>query len=86
MENSGSSLVECILNSTHDAIIAIDDHERIIVFNTAAERLSGKKTDEVIGKPVSEVIPNTRLNKVLESGIPEINQRQQLGDTFFSCD
>jgi len=82
VENSGSSLVECILNSTHDAIIAIDDHERIIVFNTAAERLSGKKTDEVIGKPVSEVIPNTRLNKVLESGIPEINQRQQLGNTL----
>lgn len=69
-----------ILNSTHDAMVAIDLNERIVIFNTAAERLIGKQASEVIGKPVGEVIKNTRLPQILKTGIAEINQQQNLGD------
>jgi len=79
---SSCGLVEYILNSTHDGIMAIDSDERILVFNKAAERLSGKKSADVMGKLVSEAIPNTRLDKVLHSGVPEINQKQELDNAI----
>jgi len=80
MEGSNCRLIDYILNSTHDGIIAIDSEEKILVFNKAAERLSGKMATEVMGNRVSDAIPNTRLDKVLQTGIPEINQKQELGN------
>ncbi|WP_430727228.1 sigma 54-interacting transcriptional regulator [Tumebacillus amylolyticus] len=67
-----------VLNSTHDAMIAINDQGIITLFNAAAERLSGERADEMIGELASVVIPNSRLHVVLESGEPELNQLQVL--------
>ncbi len=72
--------VEIIVNSTHDGIIAIDVEERITLFNRAAEELIGKRADEVLGRPVREVVPSTRLPVVLHSGEPELNWQQPLGE------
>jgi len=72
--------IDSILNSTHDAMVAIDLTEKIIIFNTAAEKLIGKTKAEVVGKPVVEIIKNTRLPEILKTGIPEINQQQNLGE------
>lgn len=76
----GSDLLELVLNSTHDAIVAVDADARVRVFNPAAERLLGKSAREVLGKHVRDVIPNTRLDKVLSTGEAELNQQQDLGD------
>lgn len=73
-------LLELVLNSTHDAIVAVDADARVRVFNPAAERLLGRSAREVLGKNVRDVIPNTRLDKVLATGEAELNQRQDLGD------
>ncbi|HHY16845.1 MAG TPA: PAS domain S-box protein, partial [Firmicutes bacterium] len=81
VQGTRANLLDHILNSTHDAIIAIDAEGNVFLFNSAAEKLSGKKADEVIGKAVKEVIPNTRLDRILETGTPEINQKQDLADT-----
>ncbi len=72
--------VEIIVNSTHDGIIAIDVDGRISLFNHAAEQLTGKRAAEVLGAPIDEVIPSTRLPIVLRSGEPELNWQQTLGD------
>ena len=74
------SEVEIIVNSTHDGIIAIDVEERITLFNRAAEQLTGKRASEVLGRPISEVVPATRLPVVLRSGKPELNRQQPLGE------
>lgn len=68
-----------ILNSTHEGVMAVDSQGRITVFNRAAEELTGVKRENAIGLPVAEVIPNTRLHLVLQTGMTELNQRQQLG-------
>ncbi len=81
VQGTRNNLLDHILNSTHDAIIAIDAEGNVFLFNSAAEKLSGKKADEVIGKAVKEVIPNTRLDRILETGTPEISQKQDLADT-----
>jgi len=72
--------INSLLNSTHDAVVAIDLKEKIVIFNKAAERLIGQLASDVIGQPVINVIKNTRLPHILKTGISEINQQQNLGN------
>lgn len=69
-----------ILDSTHDAMIAVNEKGIITLFNTAAGLLTGKIPDAVIGKPIEEVVVNTRLPLILKTGVSELNQTQKLGD------
>lgn len=73
--------IELILDSTHDAMIAIDVHQRITLFNRAAERLTGKNASDSIGRDITEVVENTRLPFVMQHDVQELNRRQQLGET-----
>jgi len=72
--------INSILNSTHDAMVVIDLDEKIVIFNTAAEKLIGKPASLVLGQPVIDIIKNTRLPEILKTGTPEINQQQNLGE------
>ena len=46
-----------IMNSALDAIIAIDDTMNIVAWNPAALRIFGYTQGEIIGKPISTLIP-----------------------------
>jgi PAS domain S-box-containing protein len=70
--------LDVILNSTHDAMIAVNADGIITLFNAAAERLTGLQAHEAIGYSAREVVPNSRLHIVLQTGVPEINQLQVL--------
>ncbi len=72
--------VEVILNSTHDAMIAVNKEGIITLFNRAAQRLTGVKMEYALGKPVLDIIDNSRLPYVLETGDAELNREQPLGD------
>jgi len=72
--------INSILNSTHDAMVVVDLDEKIVIFNTAAEKLIGKPSSLALGQPVVEIIKNTRLPEILKTGTPEINQQQNLGE------
>lgn len=76
-----NQLLDLILNSTHDAILAVDREFRVFLFNPAAERLTGIPASRAMGKDVRSVIENTRLDKVVSTGNPELNQRQTIGNT-----
>lgn len=72
---------DVILDSTYDGMIAINKAGIITVFNHAAEKFMNLKAEECLGEYVTDVVPNSRLHKILETGRAELNQRQFLGQT-----
>jgi len=49
--------LQAIVSSAMDAIIAIDDQQRVIVFNVAAERVFGCCATDAIGSTIERFIP-----------------------------
>ncbi|WP_085523421.1 sigma-54 interaction domain-containing protein [Tuberibacillus sp. Marseille-P3662] len=67
-----------ILTLTQDAMIAIDVNEQVTVFNPSAERMTGLSHQDVMGRAIQEVMPTSKLPRVLASGQSEVNQGQDL--------
>lgn len=69
-----------ILTSIREGAIAIDRDENITIVNTAAMQLfqKSKMKEELIGQKVDAVVPNSRMQNVLQSGEAELDQEQQL--------
>lgn len=73
--------IEVILNSTHDGMIAINREGVLTVFNQAAETIMHLKAENCLGRHVQDVVPNSRLHLILQTGQAELNQTQVIGDT-----
>ncbi|MEY2667663.1 MAG: hypothetical protein RJA59_301 [Pseudomonadota bacterium] len=70
-----------ILDSIIEGLIAIDADGRIVLFNQQAAAIVGCPVKDALGRPVRDVVMNTRLPDVLVSGQDELNQRQEVGAT-----
>ncbi|MHB9095513.1 MAG: sigma 54-interacting transcriptional regulator [Eubacteriales bacterium] len=68
-----------ILDSTYNGIIAVDKNGYIVVFNDSAKNLLNI-TEDVIGKYIQEVMPESHLPVILRSGIAELGQKMFLND------
>ena len=65
-----------IVESAMDAIIAVDDQQRIVVFNATAERIFGCPMDEALGLPLERFIPqrfrdqhHAHVSRFAETGV-----------------
>jgi len=65
---------QAAFQAMEEGIIAIDNNCRITIANDQARRIIGRASENIVGKPIKEVIPNTRLPEVLETGQPQINE------------
>jgi len=70
-----------VLDFVHDGVIAINETGHITVINPVASEILGIHNIDVIGKPLRQLIRNTRLDKVLQSGVAEIDQLHRLKNT-----
>jgi PAS domain S-box-containing protein len=53
----GEARIVGIINSAMDAIISVDEGQRIVLFNSAAERMFGYHAAEALGQPIGRLIP-----------------------------
>jgi PAS domain S-box-containing protein len=70
--------MKAILRSVYNGVIATNADGVVTLFNKAAEQITGLRAETVIGQPVDDVIPNTRLKYVLATGLAELNQKQYI--------
>jgi two-component system phosphate regulon sensor histidine kinase PhoR len=63
------------LNSSADAVLAVDPEGRVAFANVAAARLFERSTEELVGNPFSWVMPNEQVISALRSSSEE-GQRQ----------
>lgn len=69
-----------IFNSTDEGMVVIDETGKITLFNRSAEKMIGVLQKDVIGKPVLDVIHNSRLPFLLKSKSIEANKEQELSN------
>jgi len=71
-------MFELILESIYNGIMVTDAEGYITHFNKPYGQFLGLDPDEQIGKHCTEVIENTRMHIVAETGKAEINQTQRI--------
>lgn len=64
-------MYEVCFDTAYEGITVVDEHGIIQLFNNSYSRFVRMRKDDVIGRHCTEVIDNTRLPVVLETGIPE---------------
>src|SRR5688572_1812571 len=76
---AGSLELQALLDATVDAVIIIDHHGHVEVFNRSAERLFGYKASEVLGRNVSSLMTSkdrashdAYMQRYIDTGIPHI--------------
>ncbi len=78
-----SNYLNNILGSLTSGVLAIDPKKNITLFNRAAEEMLGYRSDEVLGKPYSEIMGKNLKDEytaacVLDSRGSVVNQEKQL--------
>ena len=79
-ERERSELLRVIVDNSHDGIIAINQDERITLFNPAAEHIFDIKAADAIGAKIKNVAPDTELPRVLKEGRTEYGVLRHVKD------
>ncbi|MED3551101.1 sigma 54-interacting transcriptional regulator [Cytobacillus praedii] len=65
---------DLIFNTTGDGMIGVNQNTEVILFNRSAEKMTGIKSKDAIGRPIDQIISNTRLKRVMKTRRIEANQ------------
>lgn len=71
-------LLELLLSSPFEAMTVIDKQKRLVYLSSVHEKFLGLKHGEGNGRPVRQVIENTRIDRVVDTGRPEIGEIQRM--------
>ncbi|MBK3495264.1 sensor histidine kinase [Viridibacillus sp. YIM B01967] len=61
-------------NAMHEGIIAIDNEFTVTIFNNKARQILGVDEDDLIGKKIHHILPDTRLPEILDYNKPIYNK------------
>lgn len=72
---------KAMLDSIDEGIIAVDSVGAITLVNDYARKIINVGKENVVGKPVLEVFPTSKLLDILDTGKSEYNQEQEINET-----
>jgi propionate catabolism operon transcriptional regulator len=78
VERSRAARIKVVLDSVVQGVIATDELGCVTIYNPAAERIFNIPGEQVLGRRVQDVIPNTKMHKVLESGEVQMAELQDV--------
>jgi len=68
VEEQRAESVRTILGHLKEAVVAVDQHCRIVLFNPAMEELTGLTQEDCRGKVFEDLLPNITLKETIRSG------------------
>lgn len=71
-----------VLESIREGVLAVDSNGKITACNQEAKRLLELGSADVVDKPITTVVPNSRLPEVLTQGISHFDQPMIIGNTL----
>ncbi|QGT98662.1 AAA-type ATPase [Candidatus Syntrophocurvum alkaliphilum] len=75
--------LQTIMDSTHNLIVAIDEFGTIKTFNKSAQNVLGISAEDIKGKNIKDVFPNSELLKVVATGEAQTLQKIELNNRWF---
>jgi len=87
-ELDSKAIFKSIITSAMDAIVTVDSSQNIVLFNASAEQMFGYQANEVLGKPLDQLMPDQfRSNHpqhVADFGQTHVTKRRMgnLGNIF----
>ena len=75
MLHTVSQEIHAVIDSAHNAIVSIDSNGCINILNQPAERIFELKREEVIGKPLTDFMPQSNLVDILKTGKSDAGRR-----------
>ncbi|WP_427137166.1 PAS domain-containing protein [Psychrobacillus psychrodurans] len=70
-KNLPTSVLAEILENAFQWFVVVDADSKILYINEDYCRFLEVKREEAIGKPVADIIENTKMHEVIKSGIPD---------------
>ncbi|MFT9847318.1 sigma-54 interaction domain-containing protein [Aneurinibacillus sp. REN35] len=71
-------MLQTIIDHAYEGVLIVDPNGYILMANEIYADFLGKKLSELVGKHVTDVIENTRMHIVGQTGKPEIAQMQKI--------
>ncbi|HEX7555346.1 MAG TPA: sigma 54-interacting transcriptional regulator, partial [Leptolinea sp.] len=72
--------LDTVINSAYNGIITIDTDGNVRLINSAAEKTLGMLKKDVLGCPLSQILPDSNLYDVVRSGKTDFGQKINFGD------
>lgn len=75
-------ILKTIIDNDSDGLLIVDENSIITMISKSYSDFLGISQENAIGKPVTEVIPNTRMHIIIQTGEPEIAQLQKIKGSY----
>ncbi len=69
-----------VLESVYNGVLVINVLGKIVFLNQTAEELFGCQAEDVLGKHIYSILPESELPSVARTGKPKLSCRQRVGD------
>ncbi|MDR3566170.1 MAG: sigma 54-interacting transcriptional regulator [Negativicutes bacterium] len=79
-EKERAELLKLLVNSSQAGIIAIDQNERVTLFNPAAEKIIGIQANDIIGSKILHKLPDSELPQIVRNKTFELESLRKFQD------